>query len=194
VETFVHFMKDLLYHEKDAIGPLLRKEANKEKRKYERLYLEHDMHAHFERLLSWLEERSQTISSSTESLRLIYFVRRALFRLWERENEYAFYLIKLARIYRKTSSDVLEVNRLYKECEQYAHKIIDFELECAKYTLKTKNAHEAYQYLILKSEQIKEKCDSLYKATRIGWMPPRVYEKAVLLSIELQIRIDPNNP
>jgi len=71
-------------------------------------------------------------------------VRRALFRLFDRENEYAFYLMKLAKIYRKTSNDVLEVNRLFKECEQYAHKIIDFELEYGKYTLKTKNAHEAY--------------------------------------------------
>lgn len=57
------------------------------------------------------------ISSSTESLKLIYFVRRALFKLFDRENEYSFYLMKLARIYRKTSHDVLEVNRLYKECE-----------------------------------------------------------------------------
>lgn len=117
VETFVHYMKDLLHHEKDTILPLLRKETNKDKRKLERLYLECDLHAHFERLLSWLEERSQTISSSTESLRLIYFVRRALFKIWDRENEYSFYLMKLARIYRKTSHDVLEVNRLYKECE-----------------------------------------------------------------------------
>lgn len=134
------------------------------------------------------------ISSSTESLKLIYFVRRALFKLFDRENEYSFYLMKLARIYRKTSHDVLEVNRLYKECEQYAHRIIDYELEYAKYTLKTKNAHEAYQYLMLKNDLIKEKCDSMYKATRISWMPSKVHEKAVLLSIELQIKIDPMNP
>ena len=103
----------------------------------------------------------------------------------DRENEYAFYLMKLARIYRKTSSDVLEINRLFKECELFAHKIVDFELEYAKYTLKTKNAHEAYQYLMIKHDLIKEKCDNMYKATRINWMPSRVHEKAVLLSIEL---------
>ena len=42
-----------------------------------------------------------------------------------------------------------------------------------------------------KHDIIKEKCDNMYKATRIHWMPTRVYEKAVLLSIELQIKIDP---
>lgn len=93
--------------------------------------------------------------------------------------------MKLAKIYRKTSNDVLEVNRLFKECEQYSHKIIDFELEYGKYTLKTKNAHEAYQYLMMKQDFIKEKCDNMYKATRINWQPARVYEKAVLLSVEL---------
>ena len=45
-----------------------------------------------------------------------------------------------------------------------------------------------------KQEFIKEKCDNMYKATRINWMPSKVYEKAVLLSIELQIKIDPQNP
>ena len=60
--------------------------------------------------------------------------------------------------------------------------------------MKTKNAHEAYQYLMIKQDGIKEKCDNMYKATRINWMPTRIHEKAVLLSIELQIRIDPNNP
>jgi hypothetical protein len=144
IESFVHFMKDTLFYERDRIAETLKKEVNREKRRFEKIYLDFDMNSYFERLLQWLEERSQLISSSTESLKLIYFVRRALFRLFDRENEYAFYLMKLAKIYRKTSNDVLEVNRLFKECEQYAHKIIDFELEYGKYTLKTKNAHEAY--------------------------------------------------
>lgn len=47
---------------------------------------------------------------------------------------------------------------------------------------------------MIKQDGIKEKCDNMYKATRINWMPTRIHEKAVLLSIELQIRIDPNNP
>ena len=45
-----------------------------------------------------------------------------------------------------------------------------------------------------KQDFIKEKCDNMYKATRFHWMPKKVYEKAVLLSIELQIKIDPFNP
>ena len=53
-------------------------------------------------------------------------------------------------MHRKTKSDVLLVNRLFKECERLSHKIVDFELEFAKYTFAIKNAHEAYQYLIEK--------------------------------------------
>lgn len=159
IETFVHYIKDTIFAEKDRIGEALRKEVHKDKRRFDKVYLEFDMTPYFEKLLSWLEERSQLIQNSTESLKLIYFVRRSLFKMFDRENEYAFYLMKLARLYRKSSNDVLEVNRLFKECEVFAHKIIDFELEYAKYTLKTKNAHEAYQYLMLKQEVIKEKCD-----------------------------------
>jgi hypothetical protein len=44
---------------------------------------------------------------------------------------------------------------------------------------------------MMKHDFIKEKCDNMYKATRISWMPSKIYEKAVLLSIELQIKIDP---
>lgn len=117
IESFVHFMKDTLFLERERVSETLKKEVNRDKRRFEKIYLEFDMNTYFERLLQWLEERSQLISNSTESLKLIYFVRRALFRLFDRENEYAFYLMKLAKIYRKTSNDVLEVNRLFKECE-----------------------------------------------------------------------------
>jgi hypothetical protein len=171
IETFVHFIKDTLFLERNKINEALKKESNKEKRRFDKIFLDFDMTSYFEKLLAWLEERSQLIQNSTESLKLIYFVRRSLFKLFDRENEYAFYLMKLARLYRKSSNDVLEVNRLFKECEQYAHKIIDYELEYAKYTLKTKNAHEAYQYLMLKHDAIKEKCEHMFKANRIGWMP-----------------------
>jgi len=110
-------MKDTFFQERERITETLKKEVNREKRRFEKIYLDFDMSGYFERLLQWQEERSQLISNSTESLKLIYFVRRALFRLFDRENEYAFYLMKLAKIYRKTSNDVLEVNRLFKECE-----------------------------------------------------------------------------
>ena len=46
------------------------------------------------------------------------------------------------------SPPVLLVNQLFKDCEKLKSRIIDFELESAKYILMTKNAHEAYQYLI----------------------------------------------
>lgn len=34
----------------------------------------------------------------------------------------------------------------------------------------------------------------MYKSTKFSWMPSKIYEKAVLLSIDLQIKIDPHNP
>ena len=79
--------------------------------------------------------------------------------MFDRENEYAFYLMQIAKVHRKSNSDVLLVNRFFKDCEKLKHKIIDFELEFAKYTLKIKNAHEAYQYLIDKLPDIEKKVD-----------------------------------
>lgn len=51
------------------------------------------------------------------------------------------------------------------------HKIIDYEFENAKYTLKTTNAHDAYRELVSSLDKIKKKCDELYKNTRFHWMP-----------------------
>lgn len=73
-----------------------------------------------------------------------------IFKLFDRDNEYAYYLMRIARIYRKTSDDVLDISKLFKECGDMESKIIDYDLEYAKYIMKTKNAHEAYQYLISK--------------------------------------------
>ena len=70
-----------------------------------------------------------------------------IFALFDRENEYAYYLMRLARLFRKTSNEILIVSKLFKECEDLHHKIIDYELENAKYKLKTTNAHDAYRYL-----------------------------------------------
>ena len=55
------------------------------------------------------------------------------------------------------------VNKLFKECEKLSDRIINFELEYAKYTLSIKNAHEAYQYLIEKLPHIEEKVERLNK-------------------------------
>ena len=67
------------------------------------------MTQYFDHLLIWFEERSQEIQSSTESLLLVQHVRRVFFSLFERENELAYYSMSLAKIYRKTSSDILFV-------------------------------------------------------------------------------------
>ena len=58
IETFVHYLKDVLFNERERISDVLRKEANKDKRRFEKIYLDFDMAGHFEKLLSWLEERS----------------------------------------------------------------------------------------------------------------------------------------
>ena len=70
-----------------------------------------------------------------------------IFSLFDREHDYAFYLMRIARLYRKTSNEVLIISKLFRECGSMAHRIIDYELENAKYILKTTNAHEAYRYL-----------------------------------------------
>jgi hypothetical protein len=56
----------------------------------------------------------------------------------------AFCTMKLAKLHRKTNADIALQSSLFKECEKISCKIVDFELECAKFILKHKNAHEAY--------------------------------------------------
>jgi hypothetical protein len=75
---------------------VLKKEIHKDKRRFEKVYYEFDMNKIFDRLLYWFEERSLVIRSSTESLKLIYFTRRMIFKLYDRENEYAHYLMRIA--------------------------------------------------------------------------------------------------
>ena len=58
----------------------------------------------------------------------------------------------------------------------------------------TKNAHEAYQYLIEQLPEIERKVDTMTKQVGSAWMPKLVLQKAQLFSIELQIKIDPRNP
>jgi len=85
VESFVHYLKDAFFADRERLSELLKKETVVEKRRFEKLFLDYEMTPQFERLLGWLEERSQTVSNSMESLKLIYFVRRALFKLVDRE-------------------------------------------------------------------------------------------------------------
>ncbi len=67
-------------------------------------------------------------------MQLIYYVRLVIFQIYDRENEYAFYMMKLAKLHRKQKQDVLIVNRFFKECGKLESKIIDYEFEYCKYT------------------------------------------------------------
>ena len=51
IESFVHFMKDTLFQERDRISETLKKEVHREKRRFEKIYLDFDMNGYFERLL-----------------------------------------------------------------------------------------------------------------------------------------------
>lgn len=133
------------------------------------------------------------METTIESLQMIFYVRSVLFQMYDRENEYAFYLMKLAKLYRKQNQDVIIVNKFFIECKKYEHKICDFEYEYTKYILQIKNAHEAYQYLHSKLETIKAKVDQMQKQIGVQWMPKMVYQKAQLLELELLIKIDPRN-
>lgn len=92
---------------------------NRDKRKYEKIYYEINMDNQFERLLGWYEERTQKMIESNDNLKLVFYVRRVFFNIYDRENEYAFYLMRLAKLFRKKSKNAMHVNRLFKECAKF---------------------------------------------------------------------------
>ena len=47
--------------EKEKIAEILKKEVNRDKRKFEKIYYEFDMSTYFEKLMSWFDERSSMI-------------------------------------------------------------------------------------------------------------------------------------
>lgn len=57
IETAIYFIKDLFYKESDRISEHLKREVNRDKRKFEKLYYEKDLsmdlNNHFEKLLGW---------------------------------------------------------------------------------------------------------------------------------------------
>ena len=61
LESAVHYLKDIFIIEKDKISEILKKEVNREKRRFEKIYYDFDMNKYFERLMSWFEERSLMI-------------------------------------------------------------------------------------------------------------------------------------
>ena len=144
IESAIYYLKDVFCQERERITELLKRDVNKERRKFERIYYEFNMASYFEKLLSWFQERSAEIHSNFDSLNLIYYSRRVFFSMLDRDSEFAFYLMQIAKLHRKQKSDVLIVNQLFKECEKFKGRIVDYELEFAKYILQTKNAHEAY--------------------------------------------------
>lgn len=118
--------------------------------KFEKIYPEIDFTDPFQYLLTWYEQRSKSNSpiTSYQALSTIYHARKLIFAVFERENELAVYLMKIAKLERKNSNDVLKVHNLFKECEEHKHRIIDFEYQKAKFILKFKNAHDSYQYIV----------------------------------------------
>ena len=196
IDSAVHYLKDIFHSQKEQIHEIINRDVNKDRRKFEKIYYDFDMKFPFENLLSWFEERTQSNFpiTSTSALLLIYECRKIMFSLFDRENEKAYYLMRIAKIQRKVNKNLLDLHGLFQECEQNKHRIIDFEYENTKFLHKIKNAHHAYQYLNKELPTIKEKCDKMYKDTKVAWLPQRIYEKAQLLAIELQIKIDARNP
>jgi hypothetical protein len=58
IESTIYFLKDVVLSEQDRLIKLLKREVNKEKRKFEKIYDELNLSAQFERLLRWYEERT----------------------------------------------------------------------------------------------------------------------------------------
>lgn len=73
--------------EREKISEMLKREVNRDRRRFEKIYYEFNMSQYFEHLLSWFEERSQEIQSSTESLKLVLHVRRVFFSIYDTEKE-----------------------------------------------------------------------------------------------------------
>jgi hypothetical protein len=109
IESSIHYLKDILFSQKEQINEIINRDVNKDKRKFEKVYYDFDMKLPFENLLTWFEERTQSNYpiTSTSALMLIYQVRKLMFSLYDRENEQSYYLMRIAKIQRKISNDVL---------------------------------------------------------------------------------------
>lgn len=53
IESAIHYLKDMFLQESERMCDLLKREVNKDRRKFEKIYYEFNMSAHFEKLLSW---------------------------------------------------------------------------------------------------------------------------------------------
>ena len=61
VESAIYYLRDVFHKERERVSELLKREVNKERRRFEKIYFEFNMSAYYEKLLSWFEERSQEI-------------------------------------------------------------------------------------------------------------------------------------
>jgi len=61
VESAIVFLKDVFLHEREKVSEMLKREVNRERRRFEKVYYEFNMTNYFEHLLCWFEERSQEI-------------------------------------------------------------------------------------------------------------------------------------
>ena len=85
IQTAVVFVKDVFWAESERVCEHLKKEVNRNKRSFDKVYLECNLNTYFERLLAWLEDRFGTGEASPNAKLLVMNVRLALFTLWERE-------------------------------------------------------------------------------------------------------------
>lgn len=116
IETAVIFLKDMFIAEQKQVSELLKREVNKERRRYEKVFDQFNLDCHFEKLLGWFEERSNSIEASLDHLKLIYTVRMVIFKMFDRESEYAFYMMKMAKLHRKQNLDAIVVNEFFQAC------------------------------------------------------------------------------
>ena len=100
IDSSIHYLKDIFYSRKDQISEIINRDVNKDKQTFEEIYQEVDMKLPFENLLTWFEERTQSNCpiTSNSALMLIYQVRKLIFSLFDRANEQAYYLMRIAKI------------------------------------------------------------------------------------------------
>ena len=58
VESAIIFLKDVFMFEREKISEMLKREVNRDRRRFEKIYYEFNMSNYYEHLLGWFEERS----------------------------------------------------------------------------------------------------------------------------------------
>ena len=61
IESAIYFLKDVFLMEKDKVAEQLKREVNRDRRAFEKIYYELNLTIYFEKLLSWFEERSRNL-------------------------------------------------------------------------------------------------------------------------------------